>query len=105
MKLQLVKVGVFFVLDTSSNTSTEIHHDLYSPDKSKLPCSADSGTTSLETVKWCYKKNPQLEIEDLVLTMNGFLFAVFCDDGGFVGNPFFPTGIHIDVVLILFGKA
>jgi hypothetical protein len=62
MKLQLVKVGVFFVLDTSSNTSNEIHHDLYSPDKSKLPRSADSGTTSIFYQNDVLQKNPQLKL-------------------------------------------
>ena len=50
----------------------ELLNDFSSPDSSKLPCSADSGTTRVDEVKWVlpkitHKKNPQLLlIEDSV---------------------------------------
>jgi hypothetical protein len=50
----------------------ELLIDFSSPDRSKLPCSADSGTTRVQNVKRVlpkiiHKKNPQLLlIEDFV---------------------------------------
>ena len=44
--------------------SEELLNDLYSPDSSKLPRSADSETSRVQNVKWVLQKNPQLLIED-----------------------------------------